>query len=110
MNKIKVKYYKNSCFYGDFLKDNDWFVFLDRCNDISGFGRYDILSSNPHTKITTFGNFINVRQGDNSSSFYDNPQDVIKKYFNSQISLYPLILIVDFFDHSIRFQKQNNKY
>jgi len=82
MNRIKIKYYKNSCFYGEFLKNNDWFVFLDSCNDISGFGQYDILSSNPHTKITTFGNLINVREGHNTSTFYDNPLDVIKKYFN----------------------------
>ena len=82
MNKIEIKYHKNSCFYGEFLKNNDWFVFLDSCNDISGFGRYDILSSNPHTKITTFGNLIKVREGHSTSCFHDSPLDVIKKYFN----------------------------
>ena len=112
MNKIKVKYYKNSCFYGDFLKDNDWFVFLDSCNDISGFGRYDILSSNPHTKITTFGNLINVRQGDNSSSFYDNPQDVIKKYFNIKSSNSDLPFnngMIGYFGYDAFEKKSQNK-
>jgi len=83
MIKLKINYYKNSCIYGDFLKKNDWFIFLDSCNDISGFGNYDILSCNPNTKILANGNNINVIEDGDSSCFYDKPIDIIKKYYDS---------------------------
>jgi len=83
MIKIKIDYYKNSCVYGDFLKENDWFIFLDSCKDIGDFGNYDILSCNPKTKILANGNNINIIDDGISSSFYDNPKDIIKKYYDS---------------------------
>tara|TARA_Y100000389_G_scaffold84830_1_gene81557 strand:- start:2117 stop:3457 length:1341 start_codon:yes stop_codon:yes gene_type:complete len=81
MYKEKIKYYKNSCIYGEFLHKDDWFIFLDSCNDVGDFGRYDILSSNPRVKVTTKGNHINVVEDNIVSSFYDNPFDVLQKYF-----------------------------
>lgn len=81
MNKIKIQYYKNSCIYGEFIKKNNWFIYLDSCNDIGSFGTYDILSCNPYIKMTSNGNFINIENNGVKSSFYDNPFDVIKKYY-----------------------------
>ena len=81
MTKIKISYYKNSCIYGDFLYKNDWFIFLDSCKDTSEFGNYDILSSNPKTKILASGNNISVIDDNVSTSFYDDPRDVLKKYY-----------------------------
>ena len=73
--------YKNSCIYGEFIKKNNWFIYLDSCNDIGSFGTYDILSCNPYIKMTSNGNFINIENNGVKSSFYDNPFDVIKKYY-----------------------------
>ena len=81
MNKIEIQYHKNSCVYGEFLKDKNWFIFLDSCNDISSFGKYDIITCDPYLTITSKGNHINLIQDDIESSFYDNPFDVIRKYF-----------------------------
>ena len=81
MHKKKIKYYKNSCIYGDYLNRKDWFIFLDSCNDVSSFGRYDILSSDPKVKVTSNGNQIRVTEENLVSSFYDNPFDVLEKYF-----------------------------
>ena len=81
MNKVKIQYHKNSCVYGEYLKNNDWFIFLDSCNDISSFGKYDIISCNPYIKITSWGNQINLNKEGVDSSFYDNPFDIIRKYF-----------------------------
>lgn len=80
-NKIKIKYHKNSCVYGELLHKNDWFVFLDSCNDIGNFGRYDILSSDPKVKVTSIGNHVNVIEDNLSSSFFDNPLDILEKYY-----------------------------
>ena len=82
MDKIKIKYYKNSCQYGDLIKDNKWFVFLDSCNDVSSFGKYDILTSNPYMTIASKGNSITINENGVDSYFTDNPFDIIKKYFN----------------------------
>ena len=86
MNKIKIQYYKNSCIYGEFIKKNNWFIYLDSCNDIGSFGTYDILSCNPYIKMTSNGNFINIENNGVKSSFYDNPFDVIKKYYKQNNS------------------------
>ena len=82
MNKVKINYYKESYVYGEFLHNKDWFIFLDSCYDAGSFGTYDILTCNPHTKMTSFGNYIELIKNDIKSNFYDNPFDVIKKYQN----------------------------
>lgn len=91
MNKIEIKYYSDSTVYGDFLNKQDWFVYLDSCNDIANFGRYDILSCKPETKITSFRNKIVLNHNGVISSFYDNPIDIIKKFYkiNKQKSSLP---------------------
>ena len=82
MNKVKINYYKESYVYGEFIHNKDWFIFLDSCYDAGSFGTYDILTCNPHTKMTSFGNYIELIKNDIKSNFYDNPFDVIKKYQN----------------------------
>lgn len=84
MHKSKINYYKNSCIYGELLCRDDWFIFLDSCNDIGNFGRYDILSSKPYIKITSHGNHINVVEDNLVSSFYDNPFDILEKYYTQR--------------------------
>ena len=81
MSKIEIQYHKNSCIYGEFLKDKNWFIFLDSCNDISSFGKYDIITCDPYLTITSKGNHISLVKDGIESSFYDNPFDVIRKYF-----------------------------
>ena len=81
MHKKKIKYYENSCVYGELLHKNDWFIFLDSCNDVGDYGRYDILSSNPRIKVTSNGNYINVIEDNLTSSFYDNPLYILEKYY-----------------------------
>lgn len=81
MHKKKIKYYENSCVYGELLHENDWFIFLDSCNDVGDYGRYDILSSNPRIKVTSNGNHINVIEDNLTSSFYDNPLYILEKYY-----------------------------
>ena len=81
MHKKKIKYYENSCVYGELLHKNDWFIFLDSCNDVGNYGRYDILSSNPRVKVTSNGNHINVIENNLISSFYDNPLYILEKYY-----------------------------
>ncbi|MDA9181071.1 aminodeoxychorismate synthase component I [Gammaproteobacteria bacterium] len=81
MHKKKIKYYENSCVYGELLHKNDWFIFLDSCNDVGNYGRYDILSSNPRVKVTSNGNHINVIENNLTSSFYDNPLYILEKYY-----------------------------
>ena len=81
MHKKKIKYYENSCVYGELLHENDWFIFLDSCNDVGDYGRYDILSSNPRVKVTSNGNHINVIEDNLTSSFYDNPLCILEKYY-----------------------------
>ena len=78
MKKFKINYYSNSCIYAEYLKNFDWFIFLDSCNDVSNFGRYDILSCNPNIKITSYGKNINVQSNNINSSFYDDPFEIIK--------------------------------
>ncbi len=82
MNKIKIKYYENSCIYGEILHKHDWFVFLDSCYDVSGFGEHDIISCNPYMTLISYGNKITVNNGSTTSSFYDDPIDVIKNMYN----------------------------
>ena len=82
MNKVKIKYFKNSCLYGELLKDNNWFIFLDSCNDVGSFGKYDILTCNTYMTILSKGNYITINENGVDSHFKDNPFDVIKKYFN----------------------------
>jgi len=86
MRKLKINYYNNSCVYAEYLKDFDWFIFFDSCNNISNFGRYDILSCNPNIKITSYGKNINIQRNNFNSSFYDDPLDVIKKYHHTKLS------------------------
>ncbi len=81
MNKVEIQYHKNSCVYGEYLKDKEWFIFLDSCNDISSFGEYDIISCNPYLTIMSWGNHIKLNNEGFESSFYDNPFDIIRKYF-----------------------------
>lgn len=90
MNKVKINYYKESYIYGEFLHNKDWFIFLDSCYDVGSFGTYDILTCNPHTKMTSFGNYIELIKNDIKSNFYDNPFDVIKKYQNKTDNFYNL--------------------
>ena len=90
MNKVKINYYKESYVYGEFLRNKDWFIFLDSCYDAGSFGTYDILTCNPHTKMTSFGNYIELIKNDIKSNFYDNPFDVIKKYQNKTDNFYNL--------------------
>ena len=84
MKKFKINYYSNSCIYAEYLKNFDWFIFLDSCNDVSNFGRYDILSCNPNIKITSYGKNINVQSNNLNSSFYDDPFEIIKKYHHTK--------------------------
>lgn len=83
MKKYQINYYSNSCIYAEFLKDQDWFIFLDSCNDISDFGRYDILTCDPYIKIVSNGKKVNVRKDGLTSSFIDNPFAIINKYYRN---------------------------
>ena len=88
MKKYQINYYSNSCIYAEFLKDQDWFIFLDSCNDISDFGRYDILTCDPYIKIVSNGKKVNVRKDGLTSSFIDNPFAIINKYYREDRTMY----------------------
>ena len=86
MHKYEIKYYNNSSVYGEMLYKKDWFVFLDSCFDINNSGKYDIISCDPYIKITSYGKNVTVENENLVSSFYDNPIDIIKKYYSSSDS------------------------
>ena len=56
MKELNFDYYKNSVEIFDFLKDNDWSVFL--CSNYESFKneRYDIISCCPIKKILAYQN------------------------------------------------------
>ncbi len=89
MNKTKINYHENSCYYAELLKNNDWFIFLDSCCDKGSEGRYCILSCNPVIKIISNKNDIIVEKDGIKSSYKEDPLTVIKKYYqysNTQYS------------------------
>ena len=111
MNKVKIQYHKNSCIYGDFLNNNDWFVFLDSCSDSGSFGKFDIITCNPYIKITSIGNNVTLEKDDVKSSFYDNPFEIIKKYFslNSDITDFPFTSgMIGYFGYDSLNNYENN--
>ena len=81
MNKTKINYHKNSCYYADILKNNEWFIFLDSCFDKGSEGRYCILSCDPVIKIISKKNNIIVEKDGIKSSYKEDPLTVIKKYY-----------------------------
>lgn len=86
MNKIEFDYYSNTLEIFDFLKDQDWSVFLCSNFDVFDREKYDIISCCPIKKIIAYQNATIVETNGSKKVFRDDPIDVLKNIMNKSFS------------------------
>ena len=86
MNKIDFEYYENTSEIFDFLKDNDWSVFL--CSNYETFSteRYDIISCCPIKKVIAYQNATIVEFNGSKKVYRGDPIDVLQKVMKASFS------------------------
>ena len=86
MKELNFDYYKNSVEIFDFLKDNDWSVFL--CSNYESFKneRYDIISCCPIKKILAYQNATIVESNGLKKVYRGDPINVLKKIMTPSLS------------------------
>lgn len=86
MKELNFDYYKNSVEIFDFLKDNDWSVFL--CSNYESFKneRYDIISCCPIKKILAYQNATIVESNGLKKVYRGDPINVLKKIITPSLS------------------------
>ncbi|MEC9205667.1 MAG: aminodeoxychorismate synthase component I [Pseudomonadota bacterium] len=79
MKEVNLDYYKNSTEIFDFLKENDWSVFL--CSNHENFKneRYDIISCCPIKKILAYQNATIVESNGSKKVYRGDPINILKK-------------------------------
>ena len=85
MNKIEFDYYSNTLEIFDFLKDQDWSVFLCSNFDVFDREKYDIISCCPIKKIIAYQNATIVETNGSKKVFRDDPIDVLKNIMNKSV-------------------------
>ncbi|MEC8996403.1 MAG: aminodeoxychorismate synthase component I [Pseudomonadota bacterium] len=86
MNRIEFDYYSNTSEIFDFLKDQDWSVFLCSNFDVFDTEKYDIISCCPIKKIIAYQNATIVEFNGSKKVFRDDPMDVLKDTMKESFS------------------------
>ncbi|MFA6038236.1 MAG: aminodeoxychorismate synthase component I [Legionellales bacterium] len=75
----ELPYYENSCIYFEQISNEAWPVFLDSCKPASTLGRYDILSAQPYSHLTTYGKTTTITSPKGTIQSDADPFSLVKQ-------------------------------
>jgi para-aminobenzoate synthetase component 1 len=84
-DKYSLPYFEDSSLLFATIVDRPWSVFLDSGFPDSGYGRYDIISSDPDVTLVTTGNTTQISRQDQISYSDHDPFLLLKKYLKPNL-------------------------